>query len=272
MDSPKPNQHFRISLEQAKRDYQDGIITAAGLIYYAIGIYRKPGDKLKIPNVDSFCQLLGIASSTFYKVVSKLRVQGRLNWEATDGVNVWLLEEPQVIQLISSRACQSPIVESESPIVESESPIVESESPIVESESPIGEFRASKPALCNASSPSSDSYQIFFNSLSDSEREKFKEFVDRKIELLPYKIALRQKWIKKNFAELEAEFRETVGNRRSINLPNLEQMARLQQMKDSREIRNFGLEPYKNGQTIVVDDFSEALPWWEFFNSRDFND
>lgn len=134
--------------------------------------------------------------------------------------------------------------------------------------SPIGEFRASKPASDNGSSLSSDSYQIFNISVSDSERENFKKFVDRKIGQLSSKPVLPQEWIEKNLTELKSEFRATEGNRRSVNLPNLEQMTKLQEMKDAGEIRDFGLQPYKKAQTIVVDDGSKVLPWWEFFESR----
>jgi hypothetical protein len=34
--APKPNQHYRLSLSKAIQDYKDDIITATGLVYYAV--------------------------------------------------------------------------------------------------------------------------------------------------------------------------------------------------------------------------------------------
>ncbi|MGL4617765.1 MAG: hypothetical protein ACRCZS_01720 [Chroococcidiopsis sp.] len=281
----KTIQHYRLNLEQAKRDYQDGLITATGLVYYTLAILKPPGQKLRVKNIARFAEDLGIGEATFYRVVSKLKLRGLIAWESIDGLNLWISTNEGVVNIPHSEVPKngegfkslaalslSQIVESDSQIVESDSQIVESDSQIVESDSQIVEFQSSKPAFGKGSGNPTNTLtnllQIFYKSLSNSEREKFEKFVDRKIEALPYKIALKQKWIAKNLEELEGEFRETVGNRRSINLPNSEQIARLQQMKDAGEIRCFGLEPYKKAQTIVVDDFCESLPWWEFFNTR----
>ena len=267
----KTIQHYRVTLEQAKRDYQDGLLTATGLVFYAIAILKPPGQKLRIKKIKEFIESLGIGETTFYRAISKLRLKSLVGWESTGGLNLWIDLNEGVVSLPHS---ENPPKEKEATSLTHLSlcTIVQSDSQIVQSDSQIWENRGSKPApnkgSGNPTNTLTDTLQIFYKSLSDSEREKFIDFVDRKIDLLPYKIALKQKWIEKNFAELEAEFRETVGNRRSINLPNLEQMTKLQQMKDAGEIRDFGLQPYKKAQTIVVDDGSEVLPWWEFFESQ----
>jgi len=53
--TPKPNQHYRLSLDKAIQDYKDGIITATGLVYYAVGIFRAPGQKFRVRDIDNFC-------------------------------------------------------------------------------------------------------------------------------------------------------------------------------------------------------------------------
>ena len=64
---PKETQHYRLSLEKAKQDYKDGIITATGLVYYTVGIYRKSGQKLRVCDIDSFCEEIGISRAAFYR-------------------------------------------------------------------------------------------------------------------------------------------------------------------------------------------------------------
>jgi len=78
--TPKPNQHYRLSLDKAIQDYKDGIITATGLVYYAVGIFRAPEQKLRVKDIEALCEELCISVSTFYKAISKLKEQGRLDW------------------------------------------------------------------------------------------------------------------------------------------------------------------------------------------------
>ena len=120
MQDPKPNQYYKLSLLQAKKDYQDGILTATGLIYYAIGIYRKPGIKLKVANIAEFCNLLGVSVPTFYRAIAKLQAKGRVGWEAIEGLNVWLQLTPNVIPL-KSESNDSQICNSDSQICNSDS-------------------------------------------------------------------------------------------------------------------------------------------------------
>ena len=78
--TPKPNQHYRLSLDKAIQDYKDGIITATGLVYYAVGIFRAPEQKLRVRDIEALCEELCISVNTFYKAISKLKEQGRLDW------------------------------------------------------------------------------------------------------------------------------------------------------------------------------------------------
>ncbi len=177
MNQPKANQHYRLSLEKAKKDYEDGIITATGLVYYAVGICRKPGQKLRVKDIEAFCDELGIGVSTFYKAISKLKVKERLNWEAIAGVDLWI-PASNVVEIGSGREV-STFVETDSLFVESDStngklisPFVETnsidgeiDSPNEEANSPIGEEKLPKADSQKASGDSSNIYQFFFNSL-----------------------------------------------------------------------------------------------------------
>jgi len=66
---------------------------------------------------------------------------------------------------------------------------------------------------------------------------------------------------------LEPEFRSTEGNRRAIAMPSVEEMVKIQQLKDTGKIKGFELQPYNNSQTIVVDTGCQVLVWWEFLET-----
>jgi hypothetical protein len=130
MAQPKENQHYRLSLNKAIQDYKDGIITATGLVFYTVGIYRKPGHKLRVQDIEEFCREIGVSRAAFYKAISKLKVKGRLNWEAIGGVDLWI-PESNVVEIQTGEEVSTD-VESESTNVETLSTDVESESTNVE--------------------------------------------------------------------------------------------------------------------------------------------
>ncbi len=158
MKQPKERQHYRLSLEKAKKDYRDGIITVTGLVYYTVGIYRKPGQKLKVSDIHVFCKEIGISRAAFYKAISKLKVKGRLSYEAVAGIDLWIpisnVAETQSGQELSTN------VESLSTDVESLSTDVESLSTDVESLSTNVDKRELEPLELNSSSTSSYTSQI----------------------------------------------------------------------------------------------------------------
>jgi hypothetical protein len=204
---PKQGQHSRLTLDDAIAQYQNGLLTAAGLIYHAVKIYRQDGRKLRVKNVTAFCQRLKIHRSTFYKALIKLEqaVVG-FKWEPTDGLALWF-ECSQLATSVSNGKQVSPIGDTESPIGDTESPIGDTESPIGDTESPIGDTNRSKAACSKDSSTSSTLYQLFINSLSESEREKFFEFVRKEAEKLPKLPVLIDKWTAANASELMEKFR-----------------------------------------------------------------
>ncbi|WP_196511573.1 hypothetical protein [Nostoc sp. NZL] len=208
MTLPNTNQHYRLSLGKAIQDYKDGIITATGLVYYTVGIYRAPGQKLRVKHIEAFCAELSIGVSTFYKAISKLKLKGRLNWEAIAGLDLWI-PESNVVE-IQSGIEVSPNVESNSLNVESDSPNIESDSPNIETNSPNVEFNQPKSLSSNSSSFSSDIYQIFINSLSDGERESFLNFGLEKAQKLPKAPELPEAWVKRHWEEIRGEWEKNL--------------------------------------------------------------
>ncbi|MBD2039213.1 hypothetical protein [Microcoleus sp. FACHB-672] len=195
--TPKPKQHYRLSLDQAIRDYEDGIITATGLVFYAVGIYRKPGQKLRVRDIERFCKEIGINRATFYRAISKLKLKGRLEWETIAGLDLWI-PTSNVVELQSEQEV-SPSCESLSPPCEIQSPTCESSSPSGETQSPTGNKETPKLLPTKASSDLSNifqsSYQIFFNSLSESERECFENFCRNEVAGLPRPVVSLQDYL-----------------------------------------------------------------------------
>lgn len=88
-NQPHPNQHFRLSVDAARRDYADGLITAAGLLYYCVGVLRKQGQHIGMP-VKDWLDLTGLQERTFYKAKAKLIAVGRLEERITGFVELWM--------------------------------------------------------------------------------------------------------------------------------------------------------------------------------------
>lgn len=97
--TPALGQHYRLALEEAKQDYQDGLLTAAGLLYYAIGIMRKPGQEVRL-SVREWLNLTGLKERTFYSAKAKLIATGRINEHIIGIVSLWICSaEDKVIEL-----------------------------------------------------------------------------------------------------------------------------------------------------------------------------
>lgn len=225
MKQPGPNQHYRISsVQKAVQDHKDGIITATGLVYYTVGIYRAPGQKLRVKDIDAFCQELEINRATFYRAISKLKAKNRLEWEAIAGVDLWIPLEPGVVQHPKaqtqaeqrlSQSCEtlSQGCETLSQDGETLSQGCETLSQGCETLSQDGDKQGLEAAPDGALGDSSDIYQSFINSLSEGERENFWEFGRKKASQLPKPPELPLKWIEANWGELRSQWQETDSGR-----------------------------------------------------------
>jgi hypothetical protein len=198
-------QFYRLTLDRAIADYQDGLITATGLLRYYLKIRYAPGWKIRL-NPEEICSLLGFTKATFYKALAKLKKLGRAEIGKLNLIPLVFTEE---------EIAESADIAKDSPTVEPESPIVDSESPIREQESPTGKSSLQSENLTspkaleikkNSDSPdsSSNSYQSFSLSLSDSQRENFLAFCQQQANQLPKPPVLVKKWIQRNWEELRS--------------------------------------------------------------------
>ncbi len=171
-------QFYKLTLSSAIALYQNGLISATVLVYFYIRIKIKPGWKLTLHQRPT-CSELGIQKTAFYKAISRLKKQGLIDWEAPNGLVVSLSQSAETIPQSAETSPQS----------------AETSGQIAENNGQIAENKSSKPASGKDYSPSSDSYQIFIKSLSDSAREKFLNFVNEKIKDFPKPINDVEGWL-----------------------------------------------------------------------------
>jgi hypothetical protein len=140
----------------------------------------------------------GIKKTTYFAAKAKFQKLGLFDFK--DGVTKVFNLQTQIERTSTSAHSQqaefieSEISESESEISESESEISESESEISESESEISDVQVSKP-LPDKASKELQTYSDFKDSLSESERENFLDFVKEKTKNLSQPINDIEAWL-----------------------------------------------------------------------------
>ena len=150
-------QFYKLTLAEAITQYKLGLLTAPGLLYCYLKIRLAPGWKMTLHQRE-ISSKLGISKAAYYKAYAKLQQLGLIEFEAPNGLTVTL----------STNGDSSLRLETSS---------------------------TAKPASIKASSPSSDSYQIFSKSLSDLARENFLNFVREKIKDFPKPINDVEGWL-----------------------------------------------------------------------------
>lgn len=253
MKKPTPNQHYRLSLEKAKQDYRDGILTATGLVYYAIGIYRAPGQKLRVADIDEFCAHLGINRATFYRAISKLKTKNRIDWEGVGGVDVWIVN-PSVTQLHAgqevSQLCESQSQDCKTQLqgCETESQDCKTQLQGCETESRGCDKDPLELPFCKGSGNSSDNisdiYQIFLNSLSKSESERFLEFCQSQQK--------PQDWIEEHHVVLWHQFQEEFCVEQKN--PGLDQSSAPPKNQTEEELAHAVFEKFNAGEITHIPD------------------
>ena len=68
-------QFYQITLEKAIADYQDGALTAYGLVKYYIRIKFAPGWKIVL-SLKNICSELGLTLNTLYRALKKIKQSG----------------------------------------------------------------------------------------------------------------------------------------------------------------------------------------------------
>jgi hypothetical protein len=197
-------QFYKLTLDQAIADYQDGLITATGLLRYYFKIKFAPGWKIRL-NPTEICTQLGFSRATFYKALAKLKQLSQASINKLTLIEVALGEEKITTQSditnndSTSKDKQSTTVNKNSSIEDKQSSTVE-KSLLSKNLIPV------KPSETNESGDSPDldsnSYQTFLNSLSDNQRENFFGFCQRQASLLPEPPILVRKWIEHNWLDL----------------------------------------------------------------------
>ncbi len=85
-------QFYKLTLDRAIADYQDGLITATGLLRYYLKIRYAPGWKIRL-NPQEICSKLGFTKATFYKALAKLKKLGQASVGKLNLIPVTLTEE-----------------------------------------------------------------------------------------------------------------------------------------------------------------------------------
>ncbi len=166
MKRPNPNQFYRITLDQAISFYWYGMINVSGLLFFAVNIYRKQGQTLRIENIPAFCEMLGISQRAFYKAKAALVNTGFLEEEIYGAVGL------KSVPLYDEQSCSQ---DEQSCSQDEQSCSQDEQSCSQDEQSCIATI--DKPPEDKHSSDSSDIYSdiysdIFQNSLSDPEEEK----------------------------------------------------------------------------------------------------
>ena len=224
-------QHYRITLADAIEHYKKNWITSTALLYYYLRIRLAPKWKCTIHQKE-ITKKLGIPKTSFYRAIENLSKQGLINWEAANGLMVSLSEDrelpdeatqcPEEISkeeiYTDDRSYESEESESSDENIPStidgkkshewdsiptdgkkshewdSIPTDETTSPTNGNESSTDGTNASEKVRNNkTSSDPSNYYQIFINSLSKSEKEKFLNLIDRK----------RRNYLEKNWTQFQ---------------------------------------------------------------------
>ncbi len=182
-------QFYQTTLQDAIADYQDGALTAYGLVKYYIRIKFAPGWKIVL-NLKNICSELELNLNTLYRALKKIK-----------------------------QNCDRQI------IIKTEKEFCTSDNNFHTSAKTSCKFAKNDPQTTNKINASSDSPDNRSNidhiSLSDKpkpkidrvgqmpeeEREKFLDFAMDRVNQLPTRPTLPSKWIAANFDDLYSEFK-----------------------------------------------------------------
>ncbi len=204
-------QFYQLTLKDALTQYQAGFLSSAGLLFNYLKIKFAPGWKIHI-NQQKICAELGLSRDQFYRGL-KLIKQNFPNLKLYRTTTlVGEFEEPHSSSSDNNNtAVDESVVPPTNPVVETPNSSVNSPKPVAPTANPVVETATNaspKPpkTKANSDSPdsSSNSYQSFSLSLSDSQRESFSKFCEEQAHKLPNPPVLLKKWIQNNWQELRS--------------------------------------------------------------------
>jgi DNA-binding MarR family transcriptional regulator len=207
-------QHYRLTLEEAIALHKCGLISATALLYLFLRIRLAPGWKMTLHQRE-ITEKLGIGKYQFYRAIERLRKKGLIDWEAPNGVVVALKVTEAVEQDCNSLNKTATVEQDCNSIEQNRNSLNKTATPLDKTATNT----PAKPASVKASSASSDSYQIFIKSLSDTAREKFFNFVREKVKNFKTPIHDKEAWLagsngagKERFRVYYAMFQAEVGS------------------------------------------------------------
>jgi hypothetical protein len=78
--------YYPLAEQEAREWYQRKYINTTAYVLVIKRLFTKPEASFVIHNVLEFCKEWGIAKSSFYRAVNTLSTDGKLHWEATQGI------------------------------------------------------------------------------------------------------------------------------------------------------------------------------------------
>ncbi len=202
-------QFYQITLEQAIADYQLGKLTTLGLVDYYIKIKFAPGWKISIDPRKAIKEL-GITIHQFRRAISKIRETIPISLKITTQIIGKMPVENESapnVNRVTSRVNQvTPRVNHVTPGANQDRQTLNktkasSDSPDIRSN--IDHISLSK---SEQTKPIAKSQEL--KALKKEEREKFLTFAYQKVDELPKRPTLPQKWITANFDDLYAEWQK----------------------------------------------------------------
>ena len=91
----KQTPYYRLNAQTLRQDYELGLITATGYLYYIVKVSRKDGWLFAIDDVTTFCKEWGLKRATFYDAKAKCVTLGLLK-ETIKGRVILQAETPIV--------------------------------------------------------------------------------------------------------------------------------------------------------------------------------
>lgn len=151
-------------------------------------------------NQQKVCQELGLSRDQFYRGLKLIKQHFP---------NLKLYRTTALVVETQDNTVNEPVAPATNPVVETANSSVDSTKPVAPTANRVVETAtnaSSKLAKNKASSDSPDSssnsYQSFSNSLSQSQRENFLSFCQQQANQLPKPPVLVKKWIQNNWEEL----------------------------------------------------------------------
>lgn len=193
-------QHYRMTLQDAIQQYNDGCITGIGLVNLFFQIELKHGWKKRYTPQDIYTKL-GISKATFYRAIAKLQTLGYITFEVHGEITITNTNGNQA----ESLNVDKPVSDLRQPVSD-----LRQKSQTCDNQSQTCDNQTPKPAPELTSSNSPDyihiSSQSFIQSLSQGERENFLKFCQEKASQMPKPPILLTKWIEANAEDLKAQW------------------------------------------------------------------